>query len=211
MTSEIRDLFATTARVVESAVADGAVGRAWDAPSVLEEQSVGGIAGHLARGGVWVVGDYLDAAVPDAPHVATAAQYFADTADFLSADDHRAIRERGASVAAAGQREVSETLRARLDALGPRLASEPADRIVGVASGVAVMQLDRYLETRIVEQVVHLDDLARSLGREPWAVPPDALNLVLHIGIDVARLRNGPTAILRALYRSPLDPVFPVL
>ncbi len=35
--------------------------------------------------------------------------------------------------------------------------------------------------------------------------------LVIHIGIDVARMRNGATAVLRTLYRSRLDPVLPVL
>ena len=31
----------------------------WEAlvPAVLEEQTVGGLAGHLARGGVWVVAE----------------------------------------------------------------------------------------------------------------------------------------------------------
>lgn len=211
MTTEVRELFVTTARVVESAVASDEVGRLWDAPSALEEQTVGGIAGHLARGGVWVVGDYLDAAIPDSPRVYTAAQYFAESASFLSADDHKAIRERGATVAARGPREVCATLRARLDALAPRLTEEPADRMVGVAAGVAVMFLDRYLETRIVEQVVHLDDLARSIGCEPWAVPPDAQHLVIHVGIDIARLRRGATPTIRALYRSRLDPVLPVI
>ena len=99
----------------------------------------------------------------------------------------------------------------RLDELTPRLRAEPADRIVGVAGGVAVMTLDAYLETRIVEQVVHLDDLARSLGRDPWPLPPDAQDLALHIGIDIARLRHHPNVVVHALYRSRLDPVFPVI
>jgi hypothetical protein len=38
-----------------------------------------------------------------------------------------------------------------------------------------------------------------------------AQNLVLHVGVDVARLRNDPAAVLRALYRTRLDPAFPVI
>ncbi len=38
-----------------------------------------------------------------------------------------------------------------------------------------------------------------------------AQNLVMHIGIDIGRIRRGPTDVIRALYRSRLDPVLPVL
>jgi len=208
---DVRDVFLASAGVVRDAISESAVERAWDEPSVLAEQTIGGLSGHLARGGVWVVDDYLSAEIPDAPRAKSAAVYFAQSASFLNADDHRQIRERGAQVAAVGHREVCAALARRLDALTPRLRAEPADRIIGVAGGVAVMTLDSYLETRIVEQVVHLDDLARSLDRDPWAVPPDAQNLVLHIGVDIAQLRSEPADVLRALFRTRLDPVFPVI
>jgi len=207
----VRELFLTTARVVRSAIGDDLVAQAWDRPSILEDQRVGGIAGHLARGGVWVVDDYLNAEIPDAPRLRSAAVYFAQSAEFLNAEDHRLIRERGAQVAARGHRDVCATLDARLAALTDRLVDEPAGRIVGAAGGVAVMTLDSYLETRIVEQVVHLDDLARSVQREPWTVPDAAVGLAIHIGVDIARLRHGATQTLRMLYRSRLDPVLPVL
>ncbi|HEV7527082.1 MAG TPA: maleylpyruvate isomerase N-terminal domain-containing protein [Acidimicrobiia bacterium] len=209
--ADVRELFLQTARVVQEAICDDAVGRAWDRPSVLDEQTVGGVAGHLARGGVWVVEDYLDAELPDAPRLKSAAAYFARSADFLKADDHRQIRRRGAEVAAEGQLALCSKLGDRLEALAARLPTEPADRYVGVAAGVAVMLLDPYLETRIVEQVVHLDDLARSVDRAPWPVPVAAQNLVIHIGVDVGALRTGATAMLRTLYRSRLDPTLPVL
>jgi len=211
MTADMRQLFIETARVIETAITDDAVGRAWNEPSILEDQRVGGLAGHLARGGVWVVDDYLNTEIPDAPRANSAAEYFARSASFLNADDHRQIRERGAQVAAAGHREVCAALSARLEALTPRLLAEPSDRIIGVAGGVAVMTLDGYLETRIVEQVVHLDDLARSIEREPWPVAPAAQRLVIHVGVDIGLYRTGATEMIRALYRSRLDPALPVL
>jgi hypothetical protein len=58
---------------------------------------------------------------------------------------------------------------------------------------------------------VHLDDLARSVEREPWPVPFAAQNLVIHIGIDIGCIRRGPIETIRALYRSRLAPVLPVL
>ncbi len=111
----VRELFVANARVVLNAVADDVVARNWDQPSVLEDQLVGGLAGHLARGGVWVVDDYLNAETPDAPRIRSAAQYFAQSAEFLNADDHRLIRERGAQVAAQGHAEMCAALDARID------------------------------------------------------------------------------------------------
>ena len=78
------------------------------------------------------------------------------------------------------------------------------------ASAALTIRFDEYLKTRIVEQVVHLDDLARSVDREPWPMPEAAQSLVIHLGIDVARVRSGGTAVVRALYRSRLDPVLRV-
>ncbi len=208
---DVRALFVESARVVGDALADESVGRMWDKPSVLEEQTIGGLAGHIGRGGVWVVGDYLDAPPSGAPRVDTAVDYYARVDSMLTPDDHRAIRARGAQVAGDGQAAVCALLQSRLAALVERLPSEPADRVVPVAGGSLTIGFDEYLKTRIVEQVVHLDDLARSVGRDPWPVPPVAQDLVIRIGIDIATLRSGPTEVLRCLYRSRLAPVLPVL
>jgi hypothetical protein len=207
----VRELFVHTARVVRDAIADDAVGRSWDSPSVLEEQTVGGLAGHLARGGVWVVDDYLSASLPEAPFVSSVAEYFVEVDRVLDAEGHRQLRERGAQVAAQGHDEVSQAVTARLSALIARLVTEPPDRRVGVAGGAFTMLLDEYLKSRIVEQVVHLDDLARSVGREPWPVSFEAQGLVLHIGADIGRIRSGAIEMIRCLYRTKLDPILPVI
>jgi hypothetical protein len=49
------------------------------------------------------------------------------------------------------------------------------------------------------------------VGRDPWPISDDAQNLVIHIGVDIARRRSGSTEVVRALYRSRLDPVLPVI
>lgn len=185
---------------MSAALSDERVGAAWDEPSVLEEQRVGGLAGHLARG-VWVVSDYVHRGEPDGPaEFHSAAEYFASFADGATAEEHGAVRQRGASVAAAGWRAVGEELRRRLDALEPELESMAPGRLVSVI-GDKVMRLDDYLGTRVVEQAVHLDDLARSLGVEPWALPDGHEALALAIGLEIARIRRGIPAVLRALYR----------
>jgi hypothetical protein len=87
----------------------------------------------------------------------------------------------------------------------------PGDRKLTVTAG-HVMTIDTYLVTRLVEQGVHLDDLARSVGREPGDLPLEAHRLVARIGVDIAFLRRAPHKVVRALYRrGQADTVLPVI
>jgi hypothetical protein len=201
----MRAQFLAGARVVLDAVGDDEVAARWNEQSVLEGQSVAALAGHLARGSVWVVEDYLSGESPvGARDFETAADYFATVIDRLTADDHLRIRDRGAAVAEVGHQAVVDHLAGAVDRLSSRLPAEPPDRLVAVYDGL-VMALDDYLWTRIVEQVVHLDDLARSLGRAPWPNPPDADSLVLACAVEVGRRRFGGPAMIRALFRSGVE------
>jgi hypothetical protein len=206
----MRDHFLAGAHAVLAALSDPAVAAAWDQPSVLADQTVGSLVGHLARGGVWVVGDYLDLDPPPAATFATTAAYCAQVADLDDAD-HRAIRDRGAALAERGPDGVVGELAARLPALEARLAAEPADRLLPVFGGG--MALDAYLGTRLVEQVVHLDDLGRSV---PGLAAPDLDHLravVAALGTEVAVARHGAEAVVRHLFRTdvPGPAVVPVL
>ena len=194
-------LFLTGARVVADALADREVAAAWDRPSVLEGQTVGGLAGHLARGGIWVVGDYLDGPEPPGPvRFASAGDYFATFVRTSTEEGNLAIRARGASVAESGPAGVVAAVEDRLPALGDRLHRAGAARRLAVVAG-SVMHLGDYLVTRIVEQTVHLDDLARSVGREPWPVPAAAVDLALTVATEIGTALHGGPAMLRALYR----------
>jgi len=196
--------------VVKQALADQRVIDAWNDPSILENQTVGSLAGHLARGSVWVVGEYLDSKAPQrSVDFETAAEYFAAMGALLDDEAHAAIRKRGADIAELGPSGVNEKLDQALLTLQQRLPKEADDRTLAVVGG-KVMRLDDYLYTRIVEQVVHLDDLARSIRIQPWTNPSDAAALVVACGAEVGRLRNGDAAMLRALYRQPVDGALPV-
>ena len=206
----VRALFLANAAVVLSALSDPRVADAWSHDSVLENQTIGSLAGHLARGSVWVVGDYLEAETPAGPvDFETAAEYFAAVARTLTNDDHASIRQRGAAVAADGHEMVVAQLTSRLVELKDLLANQDVDRLVTVFAG-SVMRLDDYLLTRLVEQVVHLDDLARSLAVEPWRSAPDAEALVISCGAEIGRQRFGDAAMIRALFRTEVG-VLPVL
>lgn len=208
---DVIDLYLEVATVAVGALAAPDVAAAWDRPSVLEGQTVGSLVGHLARGGVWVVGQYLDRGVPSGPvAVDSAVAYFAKYASITTATMEQAIRDGGAAVAALGHAAVVDMSRSRLAALGPQLQGLSADRRIVAVNGW-IMQLGDYLVTRIVEQVVHLDDLARSLGVGQYQVSEDAMTLAVSVGLEVARLRSGDTAVLRSIYRDGFaSDTFPV-
>lgn len=207
----IRQQFLAGAEVVLTAVSDPRVADAWGRDSILAGQTIGSLASHLARGAVWVVGDYLDGEPPETPvDFESPAQYFAELLEGLTDADHAAIRARGAAIAESGPRAVCEELGTRLGDLRKRLALEPPARLVAVIGG-NVMRLDDYLTTRIIEQLVHLDDLARSLDIEPWPNAPGAEATVIACGAEIGRLRRGGAAMLRALYRGEAEPTLPVM
>lgn len=184
---------------------------AWDRPSVLEGQTVGSVACHVGWGTVTLVETVLDQPAPAGTvDVDGAANYYALALDQVTTDAHGAIRDRGAELAAGGPDELVEMVRGSLERLTDRLPIVNADRTVHAFGGFTI-RFDDYLWTRIVEQVVHLDDLARSIGVEPWPNPPDAEALVVAFGAEVGRRRRGGTAMIRALYRDAPEGALPVM
>ncbi|HTT90037.1 MAG TPA: maleylpyruvate isomerase N-terminal domain-containing protein [Acidimicrobiales bacterium] len=205
-------LFVAGAGVVLDALSDPAVEAAWDRPSVLEEQLVSSLAGHLARGGIWVVAEYLRAGTAARElDFASAADYFGAAVTAGGPEARKAVRDRGAAIAALGREEIIRRSSAELTWLETELEGLPAGQLIAVIGG-KVMTLAEYLATRVVEQAVHLDDLARSVGREPWPLPREHRALAISIGTDIACRAHGPDATIRALYRRGFaEGIFPVL
>lgn len=203
--------FLAGAGAVLEALSDPRVADAWDSPSVLEGQAVSGLAGHLARGGVWVVADYLAGEEPAGPLTFdSAGAYYARLVEQMGEEAHVAIRRRGAQVGADGHEALVRTLTERLDGLAPLLAGTGPERRLAVIGG-AVLRLGDYLRTRIVEQVVHLGDLARSVGAEDWSLPADCVATALAVGVEIGRIRFGDQELVRALFRHTGSDVLPVL
>jgi hypothetical protein len=178
----------------------------WQQDSVLPQFAVAALAGHLLRG-MTTVEQYLDGPEPDGAGI-SADLYFHTVIRSADIDDpaHQAIRGRGAEAAAGGPAALASEARAALGRLSPRLAEMGAGRRLRVAGGL-VMTLDEYLCTRVVELVVHADDLAASLGVE--LAPPQPATCAIAIGVlvGVARIRHGDMAVLRALARRERDQV----
>lgn len=196
---QARDSFIDGCIVVRAAVSDPTVVAAWTEPSVLSGHSVGSLAAHLVS--ACEVTHFLDLETPaEAASFKDAATYYAKAIELLTDDVNAGIHERNQQDANLGPELVVESLDAMLQATRDRLSDEPADRVVQVFAGS--MLLDDFLETRIVEQVVHLDDLAQSIGVKPWANPPGADALVIACGAEIGRMRRGSPAMIRSLFRS---------
>ncbi|HET9772098.1 MAG TPA: maleylpyruvate isomerase N-terminal domain-containing protein [Acidimicrobiia bacterium] len=180
----------------------------FDGPSALAEFSVRGLAGHLRRAMTSLDG-YLDRPGPaaGAPGTVTAARYYAtvlgDSTD-IDSDLHRSVRQRGLEAAPGDPDAFALEWADVAGALVDRLVREPSERLIEVYGGL-VMTLDEYLVTRLVELVVHGDDLAVSLGVAPPPLPPAATGLVITTLVEVARLRHGDSAVVRALARRERD------
>ena len=200
----VRQTFLETGRVAADLLARPEVESAWESPSALPEFTVRGLAGHLLRA-TGSVTAYLDRDEPDGEPV-TAAQYYAVAVDEpdIHSDVHRAIRQRGEDEAAAGYASVRARSYELLEVLAERLAEEPPDRKVRAYKDV-VLRIDDYLVTRLIELVVHVDDLAVSVGVPPPDLPPEALGLAIDALVATARLEHGDVAVLRALTRRERD------
>lgn len=206
----IRTLFGTTLLDISAWLLErrAALEERFEAPSALAEFSVRGLAGHLRRA-MTVVETYLDQPVTgDGAEALSAAAYYAGMpADRDPASDfNRAIRQRGLEAAPGRADDFPLEWADTAAQVISRLEREPADRLVQVYGGL-VMALDDYLVTRLVELVVHADDLAVSLDVPAPALTPAATGLVIATLVDVGRLRHGDTAVVRALTRRERDSV----
>jgi hypothetical protein len=178
------------------------IGAAWEQPSVLARMTVGDITGHvflvLRR-----VEKHLDEAhdtpIPDdTPRRRGWAFPRVETDADLDREVHVVVRDDGHHVAAWGWADVVAACRARVATLERRL---PGDAPAEVMLGSLAIPFPDYLGSRVVELLVHADDLAASVGVELAAPPPDAAAVALATLLDAARDVYGDTTVLRVFTR----------
>jgi len=86
------------------------------------------------------------------------------------------------------------------------LPSERPERVLEVFGGVE-MQLNDYLVTRLVEVVVHSDDVAASLALAEPRFSDSINDRVIRCLVEVAVRTHGRLAVIRALTRRERDAV----
>ena len=177
----------------------------WEDASALEGMTIGDLAAHATRAVSSVV-RYLDAGTaPNEPATDAAGYFLAVTGlEDHDSDVNRRVRQLSADESATGPQSVLEHFDRNLADLSVRLPAEPADRTVRVFMDVD-LTLDEYLETRMVELVVHTDDLTASLGLPDAEFPDEVAGTVIDVLTTMARRRHGDLAVVRALARRERD------
>ena len=199
-----RETFLRTIGTAASAIGHDLTRAAWSEPAALAEYTVGGLAGHLARAAI-TVDRYLDEPPPEQTHNLTdAVSYFVEamgSEDPIDSDMHRQVRHRGEEAGSIGPDALIVEIDATKRRLSLRLQREASNRRVSVFGGRA-MDLNCYLETRIVELVVHTDDLTASVGLDMPEVDGRALAITRRVLSNVAAQRHGEMAVIRSHARS---------
>ena len=200
-------VFLASAATIAPLLRAPALADRWTEPSALAEFRISGLAGHLARAFLNVE-RYLDAPqITDAP-LLDAVSYFTaggPDADDPSVDGHRLIRDRGEQEAAGGPIDLANRYDAAQARLTVRLPHLPQDQPVPMF-GRCVLPLREALLTRLIELVVHADDLAVSLQLPTPAFSHEASDLVITTLARIARRRHGTLPVLRTLARRERAP-----
>ncbi|GAB3431229.1 DinB family protein [Flindersiella endophytica] len=199
----VRDDFVTVANSALTLLMEPAVEARWNEPSALEDFTVGGLAFHLSNQVLHVP----QATPTDRAPVSLVDDYYAE-ADWLGQDaSHQVnvfIRERMEEAAAQGVSTVLTNAHDTLGQVRTLIAEAPADLVVEMRG--RPLTFDDFLVSRLMELVVHSDDLAVSVGVPTPLVPESAATTVVDLLSRLAIRRYGAITVVRALSRSERAP-----
>jgi hypothetical protein len=205
--SELIEAFLSTAEVAVGLLSDPSVAEAWEAPSALDKLTVGALADHLASQ-ILLIQRVLGEPAPSEPvaslldHYARAAWVGAD----LDAEINVGIRTNSAATASIGAHALAAKTATAVDELRTGLVAPPNHPIhLGHWDGYS-LSLDDFLTTRLMELVVHSDDLAVSVNVATPTLPLSAVDIVVELLSKIAVRRHGATNVLRALSRAERAP-----
>lgn len=199
-----------SASVVEAASAEPVAGH-WDAPSALDRMTIGTLVAHAVGAIINVemclASDSTDGGVEPTDATDAADYYVRVTAmgDYhggLDSELQAQVRDGSAQFAALGAQVVAQTGRECLARLNDRFA-KPIDDRVAVFGGLR-MGFGDYLETRIAELAIHLDDLTASpamVGVAIGSPNAEAWEITARVMVELALRQHGTAAVSRALTR----------
>jgi hypothetical protein len=203
----IDDAFLTSARVAAALLTSDEVRVRWDAESACAGMTVGGLAFHLAFQAGSAV-RLMSGPPSDASPIRVEEHYrraaWVNTG--LDEEANVGIRTSANDEAGVGFDELCAKVAVDLDSLpGVLAATSTADPVLIPWQGWALTAHD-FLVTRLMEMLVHSDDLAASLDVPTPQFPDEAVRLVLGLLTSVAVERHGQTALVRALSRPQRAP-----
>jgi Mycothiol maleylpyruvate isomerase N-terminal domain len=200
--SRVVAAFAEAGARAHVVLATDAVRHAWEQDSVLPLMTVGDVGGHLLA--VLVMFDRrYDAPTPPGVRPSDPVGGYTSIrlvhASDLERPPFRMPRDGGRRVAARGHAAVVEEFGATLARLEARLRDDGPDRPILAGDETAPTSLRAFTTSRIVELVVHADDLAESVGTSIPPPPADAAAIVIDHFVASVRHRVGDAGTIRAL------------
>ena len=184
------------------------VADAWTQESSCAGMSVGGLTRHLGDQATNIV-RLLRPDNQGPPDVETIAvlEHYARAAwlrEDLEGETNRGIRESADRQASTGHEVAVTTLAAARADLETVLADAPPTTYIPWQGWA--LATDDFLVTRLMEMVVHADDLAVSVDVEPPRFEGGVLDPVLRLLTGIAVRRHGQDALVRTLSRPDRAP-----
>ncbi|WP_405071378.1 maleylpyruvate isomerase N-terminal domain-containing protein [Kribbella sp. NBC_01510] len=201
-TSDRRDaVFPIAAEIVEDLIQQAQVSDRWLRQSVLPKMSVGGLACHLGQ--QLVRAAELLQVTTDIPPLNSVDEHYHRAAWVVSSSPDDAVNDRTTDEAEAALGVAA--LRTRVDnalaTLRTLLASRTAADVVLIPWQGWSLRRDDFLLTRMLEIVVHTDDLALSLEVPTPAFPAEVFAPVRDLLVRLAERRHGQSALISTLTR----------
>ncbi|MFY9915912.1 MAG: maleylpyruvate isomerase N-terminal domain-containing protein [Nocardioidaceae bacterium] len=184
------------------------VAEAWTQESSCSGMSVGGLTRHLGDQAVNIVKLLRpdNQAPPDVETIAVLEHYARAVwlREDLEGDANRSIRESADRQASTGHEVAVTTLAAARGDLEAVLADAPPTTYIPWQGWA--LATDDFLVTRLMEMVVHADDLAVSVDVDPPRFEESVLDPVLRLLTGIAVRRHGQDALVRTLSRPDRAP-----
>ena len=183
-------------------VGSAEVAAAWGLESVLPGFTVGGLARHLVSQAECAAEFLTTPGPPDAPVLTLVGHY--DRVDWwqasVDAAENTSIRDDFNQMGLAGHAESVEALARSRKNLGT--AIDQAGLLTYVPWQDCQLPTNDFLVVRLMEIVVHADDLACTVDQPPPAFGPEVIEPALALLAALAARRRGQTQVLRALSRN---------
>ena len=181
----------------------------WDQPSALADMTVGAVAAHLGSQVLTVHaavtaghGASDEVPVPLLEHYSRVPWVRSGLDD----ESNARIRLGAARSAATGHDALTASVQQAIPDLRRAFQAADLPPRIRMTGWDWSLSFDDFLVTRVMEIVVHSDDLAVSVGIEPPTLPEAVLGPVLALLVGVSLQRHGQAAVVRALSRRERAP-----
>ena len=173
----------------------------WLLPSALPKMSTGALACHLGRQVVRAA--ELLPILTDVPPLESADAHYARAAwvTSTSPDDPANDRSTYDAEAALGAAALADRSATALETVRRLIAAGTARDVVLIPWQGWSLRRDDFLLTRMLEIVVHADDLALSVGIPTPEFPAEVFGPVRDLLVRLAVTRHGQSAVISALTR----------